>query len=211
MNLATRVEKKRVSLGMTQSDLGQKVGLAQNSIHNIESGETKRPRKLEALAKALQCSEEWLQYGVGELDNATIGPSIKRTIPLINYIQAGSWKEINQDINQLKENGGSYNMGLICPVNCSELTFALRVQGVSMEPKFNNGDLIFVDPEAMTENGSYVVARLDDENQATFKQLIIEGDKRFLKPVNPNWPDQLIAINGNCTIVGKVIFTGKEL
>lgn len=95
-------------------------------------------------------------------------------------------------------------------VNCSDLTFVSKVQYISMEPKFDEGDLIFVDPEAECIHGSYVVARLDD-NQATFKQLIIEGGHKFLKAANPNWPEQLIPINGNCMLVGKVIFTGKSL
>ena len=46
MDLGKRVEKRRIQLGMTQAQLGLIAGLAQNSIHNIESGETKRPRKL---------------------------------------------------------------------------------------------------------------------------------------------------------------------
>ncbi|MDN3487428.1 S24 family peptidase [Pseudoalteromonas sp. APC 3224] len=80
-----------------------------------------------------------------------------------------------------------------------------------MEPKFNESDLIFVDPEAECIHGSYLVDRLDDHNQATFKQLIIEGGHKLLKAANPNWSEQLIPINGNCTLVGKVIFTGKSL
>jgi SOS-response transcriptional repressor LexA len=203
MDLATRVENRRTALGMTQAELGNKTGLAQTSIHNIERGETKRPRNMELLATALECSQEWLQFGVGELDNASMGPSFKKTIPLVSFVQAGYWDTIQED--------AVFSTNLPCPVNCSQYSFALRVQGVSMEPKFFDGDLIYVDPEAITENGSYVVARLDDENQATFKQLVIEGDHKFLKPANPNWPDQLIPINGNCTIVGKVVFTGKEL
>jgi len=70
--------------------------------------------------------------------------------------------------------------------------------------------LIFVDPEAECIYGSYVVTRLDD-NQATFKQLIIENGHKFPRIASPNWPEQLIPINGNFTLVGKVIFTGKSL
>nr|WP_242602103.1 S24 family peptidase [Pseudoalteromonas distincta] len=81
---------------------------------------------------------------------------------------------------------------------------------MNLKPKFDEGDLIFVDPEAEYIYSSYVVAHLDD-NQATFKQLIIENGHKFLKAANPNWPEQLIPINGNCTLVGKVIFTGKSL
>ncbi|WP_064435929.1 LexA family protein [Pseudoalteromonas neustonica] len=212
MDLGKRVEKRRVQLGMTQAQLGLIAGLAQNSIHNIESGETKRPRKIDALAQALNCTPEYLLFGIGEIqsdakninNNVVPGPTIKATAPLISWVQAGAWSEISE----IKAYDAERYM---CPVNCSDLTFVLKVQGVSMEPKFHEGDLIFVDPEAECIHGSYVVARLDDDNQATFKQLIIESGHKFLKAANPNWPEQLIPINGNCTLVGKVIFTGKSL
>lgn len=212
MDLGKRVEKRRVQLGMTQAQLGLIAGLAQNSIHNIESGETKRPRKIDALAQALNCTPEYLLFGIGEIqsdakninNNVVPGPAIKATAPLISWVQAGAWSEISE----IKAYDAERFM---CPVNCSDLTFVLKVQGISMEPKFDEGDLIFVDPEAECIHGSYVVARLDDDNQATFKQLIIENGYKFLKAANPNWPEQLIPINGNCTLVGKVIFTGKSL
>ncbi|WP_288985963.1 XRE family transcriptional regulator [uncultured Pseudoalteromonas sp.] len=207
MDLGKRVEKRRVQLGMTQAQLGLITGLAQNSIHNIESGETKRPRKIDALAQALNCTPEYLLFGITDSkdtnSNVSLGPTLKSTVPLISWVQAGAWSEISE----IKAYDAERFM---CPVNCSDLTFALKVQGVSMEPKFYDGDLIFVDPEAECIHGSYVVARLDDDNQATFKQLIIEGGQKFLKAANPNWPEQLIPINGNCTLVGKVVFAGKS-
>ncbi|QWF33732.1 XRE family transcriptional regulator [Pseudoalteromonas sp. SiA1] len=211
MDLGKRVEKRRIQLGMTQAQLGLIAGLAQNSIHNIESGETKRPRKIDALAEALNCTPEYLLFGIGETqsdqksanNNVSPGPTIKATAPLISWVQAGSWSEITE----IKAYDAERFM---CPVNCSDLTFVLKVQGISMEPKFDEGDLIFVDPEAECIHGSYVVARLDDNNEATFKQLIIESGQKFLKAANPNWPEQLIPINGNCTLVGKVVFAGKS-
>ncbi len=211
MDLGKRVEKRRIQLGMTQAQLGLIAGLAQNSIHNIESGETKRPRKIDALAEALNCTPEYLLFGIGETqadkksvnNNVSLGPIIKSTVPLVSWVQAGAWSEINE----VRECDATRYM---CPVNSSDKTFALKVQGVSMEPKFYEGDLIFVDPEAECIHGSYVVARLDDNNEATFKQLIIESGQKFLKAANPNWPEQLIPINGNCTLVGKVVFAGKS-
>ncbi len=211
MDLGKRVEKKRVQLGMTQAQLGLMAGLAQNSIHNIESGETKRPRKIDALAEALNCTPEYLLFGIGETQdgeksinsNVSLGPTLKAAVPLISWVQAGAWSEISE----IKEYDADR---YLCPVKCSDQTFALKVHGVSMEPKFYEGDLIFVDPEAECIHGSYVVARLDDNNEATFKQLIIESGQKFLKAANPNWPEQLIPINGNCTLVGKVVFAGKS-
>lgn len=206
MDLKTRIKKRRIKLDLTQTQLAELAFMSQQTIQSIESGVVKNPRKINELACALQTTPEYLRFGVGDIDNASIGPSFKKSIPLISYVQAGAWADIH-DVRDIED---LYNKNLVCPVNCSDSSFALRVTGVSMEPKFTDGDLIFVDPEASAENGSYVVARLEDENQATFKQLIIEGSQRFLKPLNKDWPDQLIPINGNCTIVGKVVFAGKE-
>lgn len=209
MDIADRVKSLRKKLNLTQYQLADLVGVAQNSIQKIEKGETKNPRNIEALARALQCTPEYLRFGVGggdggsENSNVVPGPTLKSAVPLISWVQAGAWS----DITEIKAYEAER---YLCPVKCSDLTFALKVQGVSMEPKFFDGDLIFVDPEAECIHGSYVVARLDDDNQATFKQLIIESGHKFLKAANPNWPEQLIPINGNCTLVGKVVFAGKS-
>ena len=208
MNIAQRIKELRTHLDLTQYELAELTGSSQTSIQKIERGDTKNPRNIEALARALKCTPEYLQFGITDNkdtnSNVSPGPAIKATAPLISWVQAGAWSEISE----IKAYDAERFM---CPVNCSDLTFVLKVQGVSMEPKFHEGDLIFVDPEAECIHGSYVVARLDDNNEATFKQLIIESGQKFLKAANPNWPEQLIAINGNCTLVGKVIFTGKSL
>ncbi|CAM2736987.1 LexA family protein [Pseudoalteromonas distincta] len=206
MSLGKRVKEERKKLGYTQIKLSEVSGITQQTLQKIEDGTTKNPRNIEALAKALQSAPEYLRFGISDNinNNVSPGPTIKATVPLISWVQAGAWSEISE----IKAYDAERFM---CPVNCSDLTFVLKVQGISMEPKFDEGDLIFVDPEAECIHGSYVVARLDDDNQATFKQLIIEGGHKFLKAANPNWPEQLIPINGNCTLVGKVVFTGKAL
>ncbi|MCL2892497.1 helix-turn-helix transcriptional regulator [Brenneria populi subsp. brevivirga] len=61
--LSERLKKKRLELNMTQAELAQKVGVKQQSIQLIEAGETKRPRFLFEIAKALGCDPSWLQYG----------------------------------------------------------------------------------------------------------------------------------------------------
>ncbi|ASD68512.1 LexA family protein [Pseudoalteromonas piscicida] len=204
MNIGERIRNRRKELGLTQVKLSELADMAQQTLQKLESGKSQTTKKLDKLAEALSCTPEYLQFGVGELDNASIGPEIRNRLPLISWVQAGAWADI-QEVSQLEAEH------FLCPVNCSDKSFVLRVQGVSMEPKFQDGDLIFVDPEAACVHGSYVVARLDDDNQATFKQLIIEGGQKFLKALNPNWPEQLVPINGNCTLVGRVVFTGKSL
>lgn len=208
MNLAHRLKSRRIALGLTQKDVAEGSGITQQSLQKIEDGKTQNPRKIVDLARILKCSPEWLLFGrdnipSSETSNISAGPEIKGFFPLISWVQAGAWSVI-EEIHALEAER------FPCPVSCSANTFVLKVQGISMEPTFHDGDLIFVDPEVEWRHNSYVVARLNDQNEATFKQLVVEGSLKLLKPLNPNWPEQLIPINGNCSIVGVVIFSGRS-
>lgn len=55
------------------------------------------------------------------------------------------------------------------------------------------------------------MVRLDDEHEATFKQLVVEGGQRFLRALNPAWPDPIIQIDDNATLCGVVIFKGERV
>jgi SOS-response transcriptional repressor LexA len=136
--------------------------------------------------------------------NAHDGPDIRGLYPLISWVQAGEWTEIYQGYVP------PYETELLpCPARCSEQTFVLRVHGVSMEPRFHEGDLIFVDPEATPSHGKYVVVQLDESNEATFKQLIVEENREYLKALNPDWPNRIIELDTTATIVGVVVFKGE--
>lgn len=199
-----RSKERRSALGLTQVQLAKKVGVSSVTISQWESGDySPKGKNLYKLAEALKCSPDWLLYGKEiDVQNISPGPDIKGFFPLISWVKAGTWSAI-EEIHALEAER------FPCPVSCSANTFVLKVQGVSMEPTFRDGDLIFVDPEVEWRHGAYVVARLNDQNEATFKQLVIESSHKFLKPLNPNWPEQLIPINGNCEIVGVVIFSGR--
>ncbi len=136
--------------------------------------------------------------------NAEPGPELRGLHPLISWVQAGGWAETASNF----ELGDAEDL-LPCPVRCSKDTFVLRVRGESMEPKFHDGDLIFVDPQAEPGSGKYVVVRLEDGDEATFKQLIVEGERQYLKALNPDWPHRIIEVNTNATICGVVVFKGE--
>lgn len=129
---------------------------------------------------------------------------VARLYPLISWVQAGRWTNTGgQFVAQDAEEW------IPCTARCGPRTFALRVQGASMEDKFFAGDLIFVDPDREPTDKSFVVVRLDDSDQATFKQLIIEGDRRYLRAYNPRWPEPIIELNGDATLCGVVVFRGN--
>ncbi|MCY4421304.1 MAG: S24 family peptidase [Gammaproteobacteria bacterium] len=124
--------------------------------------------------------------------------------PLISWVQAGNWSEnlaspVPEDEVDL----------LPCPVRCSLRTFVLKVRGISMEPGFSEGDLIYVDPEVEPVNGRHVVVRKDGTDEATFKQFVNEDGRMFLRALNPDWPDRIVEIDKAVTVCGVVVFKGK--
>lgn len=126
-------------------------------------------------------------------------------VPLISWVAAGTF--CNIEVSYEAESAEDW---LLCPVKHSSRTYALRVKGDSMhnpsrKASFTDGDVIFIDPERSGTHGSYVVVRMDDDNQATFKRLIIEGNRKMLEALNPAWPDRIIEIKDNATICGVVI------
>lgn len=204
-NLSKNVKSRMRDLGLTQKELAEKVGTTQVTIHRIITGKVSKTARLVELANALECTtDELLTTNSISLlsSNVEEGPELHGLYPVISWVQAGDWTAIH-------EIHPADAIHYPCPVKCSDKTFLLKVQGMSMSPTFNEGELIFVDPAVQPINGKYVIARLEDENEATFKQLIIESGHKFLKAANPAWPTQIQPINGNCTIVGVVIFAGR--
>lgn len=137
-------------------------------------------------------------------NNTESGPESTGPYPLISWVQAGAWEQIVDNFSP-----GYAEEWIEAPVKVSRGSYWLRVRGESMydpsgKRSFKDGDLILVEPRAHAENGSLVVVRLDDEAEGTFKQLIIEGGRRYLKALNPNWPNRIFEVNGNATICGVV-------
>lgn len=56
-----------------------------------------------------------------------------------------------------------------------------------MAPEFTDGDIIVVDPDKTPANGNYIIAK-NGTTEVTFKQLVIDGQSVFLKPLNDRYP-----------------------
>lgn len=203
MSIATRVKFKRDSLGMTQTELAEKAGTSQQSIEQLEGGKTKRPRYLPELARALGVSIDWLLNGSPDVNVAYVGPNEpKGKFPLISWVSAGAWAEACEpyDIKDISE-------WYETDTNILGEGFWLKVEGDSMTspigPSVPEGHMVLVDTGREPKNGSLVVAKMVDANEATFKKLIIDGGNKYLKGLNPSWP--MVPINGNCKIIGVVV------
>lgn len=131
-----------------------------------------------------------------ETSNVTPGPNIRGSVPLLSSVQAGAFKEVLDRYSG--EDGMMDQIPTTVPVN--RYTFALRVQGDSMEPKFTEGMLLIVEPEMDAQHNDYVIVKNGSE-ETTFKRLVRDGEDWFLKPLNDRYPIKPLGKN---TIVGVV-------
>jgi phage repressor protein C with HTH and peptisase S24 domain len=70
-------------------------------------------------------------------------------------------------------------------------SYALMVLGDSMQPEFNEGEVIVVEPEGLARPGSFVVAFANDEH--IFRQLMRDDAGWWLHALNPAYPPVRIA------------------
>jgi SOS-response transcriptional repressor LexA len=129
--------------------------------------------------------------------NVMPGPEIRGRVPLISWVQAGVWMEIVDNFVP-----GDAEEWIATTYHSKAGTFALRVQGDSMEPRFPEGCIIIVEPEEDALHGKFVVAKRPGENSATFKQLVVDGGQCYLKPLNPRY--SLLEFTPGTQIVGVV-------
>lgn len=212
MTISARVLLRRNQLGLTQTELADLAGTTQQAIVQLESGKTKRPRYLPELAKALECDIQWLLDGSGIGVDANIKnpkPRVRgAAYPVISKVQAGAWAEACEPYT-LKD----VDLWLESDANTQGDAFWLEVDGDSMTAPMGlsipEGTFVLFDTGREPVNGSLVVAKLIDDNQATFKKLVIDGSQKYLRGLNPQWP--MVPINGNCRIIGVAIETKMRL
>jgi len=138
-------------------------------------------------------------------DNTEPGPDIiGDRVPLISSVMAGGWCEAI-DLFQ----PGDADEWMLCPSRHGVRTYALRVVGDSMtspypgQRSYPEGTIIFVDPDRAVTSGCRVIAKQQYSEDVTFKEYREEGGKRFLRPLNPQYP--MIEMDDNTRLCGRVI------
>lgn len=69
LGIADRVKSAREKAGLTQEQLGDRLGLSRDFVSKIENGITQRPRNIKELGIALNVSPIWLAFGVQGLEH----------------------------------------------------------------------------------------------------------------------------------------------
>jgi len=217
--------------GLTQTEVAQRAGIKQPSVAALCSGGSKGTRYPEELALAIRAPVAWVLAAnrgarpwrdldhpdqspqTGDLRPA---PADTRRIPIISYVQAGSFCEA---VDAYARGNGFDEMfidaGLAAKLGPH--AFALKVEGDSMRPDFNPGDIVVIDPDLPPRPGDIVVAKLGRESSATLKKYRDRGvDANGVRvielvPINNDYPLLMLDASNPGTVIGPVVEVRKRL
>lgn len=211
MSIGQRISKLMLDMDVSNAKLARMIGVSRPTIGNwIEGKSAPTGENLTNLANALKVDPNWLMSGKesqarfdNNVDLSQRIPFEGRPVPVISWVAAGSFEPIETVLRDAEVDE------YLPPIKeCGRNGYGLIVTGISMSPKFEPEDRIYVNPDFQVvdlKTGDLVIVSCAGDNEATFKQLIIEGTTKYLKPLNPKWDEQIIKLTEDCRLVGKVV------
>ena len=176
--------------------LSDATGVSQQNVRKWLSGEAlPEMRKIPELAKRLGVRLEWLIGDSGDMvrDDKTIW------IPVISWRDVPRWLDpgSRNDVEKLDTLPFSGNAG--------PDTFAVAMQGASMEPDFMDEDFVVVDPGLSWKHQSFVLASAGDGTE-TIRKVLMDGGRPVLMLSNLKYPSQVDSERNRIlgTVIGKV-------
>lgn len=174
----------------TQAWLAERCGVSENAVSKwIRTGKISR-ENLAKISRVLRLPIAELMHGyvAPDMVGENVSPYTVRQsgVPVISWIQAGEWSEVSEAYPP-----GDHELMIPCLARHGPHAYALRVEGDSMTSpagrSYPEGSIIFVDPDKRNARvGDRVIAKINGDNLVTFKQLAADGNRYYLKPLNPN-------------------------
>lgn len=154
-----------------------------------------------ALAAALDTTVDALLEESANPGGSIAPAESAKRVPVVPWDMAVEWA-LNPDPKRLP-NGTPW---ILPPENPPGALFALVVPDDSMHamsgPAFPLGSTIFINPRRQAEPNDFVVGYSSSPANLTFKRLIQNGEQRYLRALNPQFPME--QIDGGFTTVGVV-------
>lgn len=195
--IGERIKIAREIAGVSQKSLGDHVGTSRNAVSRWESGDASpASERFPAIAEHLGTTVEWLMMGNGlretsaprqENGNASIVDLPRGSQGLLPvYGQAVAGVEGQFPMN------GNILFWVVAPPQIARIegAYAVSISGDSMLPRYEDGEIAFVDPTRRVRKGDYVVAQIhsDDSDvpQAYVKRFIRHNEEELvLDQFNP--------------------------
>lgn len=186
--IGDRIRARREELGLTQYELGLKLGYkSRATVNKIELGQRNlKQSKIKAIADALDTTPGYIMGWDDETPEPipqyeNIRPIETRRFPIIGAIACGQPIAADER-RELYVSAGTD----------VRADYVLICRGDSMTgSRINDGDIVFIRRQSAVENGQIAAVSIDDD--ATLKRVYYypEKDLLILKPSNPAYEDMV--------------------
>ncbi|MGF1907755.1 XRE family transcriptional regulator [Aliivibrio salmonicida] len=202
-NIADRIKELRISNGMTQAQLGQKVGVTSVTISKWEL-ETSKPKadSLIRMCKIFSVSIEWLKDGKNV--NFNLGISGVRKEEELLYIPYFEGVETCNDNEFLEKSDYEFILPKHLMKLESDSLICIKMKGNSMEPVFKHNAIICVnkDDQHVYDGSIYMVCH---NNMLRIKCIEKQPNGYILKSFNSSYNDVHVLFDDQFKIIGKIV------
>ena len=195
--MGDRVKLIRKSLGMTQEQLAQRLGVGKTALSMIETGKARlSARNRNLLVQELNVNPEWLESGKGEMFNAdpSLAASFGRGAEMAMPLQSVPLysMEATAGLVPLFEQQSAYTpLNYIHIPNLPKCDGAVYVAGDSMYPLLKSGDIVLYkqlhDLEDIFWGDMYLLSiDMDGEEYITVKYVQRSERDGYVRLVSQN-------------------------
>lgn len=185
MTIGERIKNERVKHGMSQDDIAKAVNTTRQAIYKYENGiVTNIPMdKINMIADFLSVTPAYLmgwEESTPKIEDFFDAyPAEKqKKLPVYGAVSAGKGVFAEEDIIGYEYVDEQYN---------NDEYFYLQVQGSSMSPRIENGDLVLVHKQSSVDSGSVGVFLVDDTD-GFIKKVEYDKDNIYLISFNNLYP-----------------------
>lgn len=216
------IKMKRLEKNMSLEEVGKLVGVGKSTVRKWENGmiENMGRDKIVALSKALDISPlDILGMSEKDLPKSSIETIYNqlekpRQAKVYNFAEQ-QLEEQNRKVvplfgttaaNPTELSYGDINMEDTIEINVpKKAECALVVKGDSMEPEYQNGDIVFYKSQPAVENGEMAIVEIDGDG-VTLKKVYYnyDDDKVVLRSLNGKYEDRELEPE-RVRILGKVV------
>lgn len=185
LNFATTLKKLLFERDIKPIDLSREVNLPPTTIHRFITGKSTRPydSSLKPIADYFSVTVDQLLGESPLLSETIITDKNINSKNRIHFLPLTAWENLHTRSVNVKSEDEKEKVPF--SGNIGARAFAVVLSDSSMEPQFSKGNLLIFDPDKKPTDRSYVLVELE-ENIFIFRQLIIDAEHQFLKPLNPD-------------------------
>lgn len=207
MGIGSKLQRLLTERNKKPGTLASETGINKNTIYAIIKRDNKKVdmSTLEAIAENLNVSIDYFFEGENRCENISplpegLLPVRKRTIPMIGHVAAGVPIMAEREYEEYEDD--------MYGVSCD---YALRVEGDSMEPRIQDGDIVYVRQQPDVDDGQIAVVGVDDS--VTLKVVYhIPGGLQLIS-LNPKYKPMIYTQNNSdyLAIIGLAVAFKRRL